>query len=348
MQRVFPALLALLALALSLPLAATPVLQQATLAHARFMPSSTALPGTTRTLSLDTPDGPLDLELEADTRFSAQAARWVPAIRRGSTRLYHGHVIGDPDSWVRLSLVGGAWLGAVHTHGRLWLLDPAREHPSLARTAGAGSDDSLVFSLDDIDGLEQIDFGGIQPPPGALLSQPGGETSSAAPAQTQAAQSTASTTYHLGVSLVLDTEFQNRYGSNAESTAAGILYTVDGFYSNQVNTEVYLVAMKKLSSNGTLTSTDSSALLDAFTSYLGSSPVAFSGLAHLFSGKDFDGNTVGVAISALCATPPTAAASTRSPTARQPVPRSWRMKWATTTMPSTTATATAVRRRATS
>lgn len=137
-----------------------------------------------------------------------------------------------------------------------------------------------------------MDFGGIAPPPGALtkaLAPTGAKTE----AQTNAA-------YYLGVTLVLDTEFQAHYAPNAPSTAVGILNIVDGFYSVQADTHVYLYALKTLASNGTLTITHPSTLLDAFSLYSQQS-LPFSGVAHLLSGKDFNGNTVGLAwIGTLC------------------------------------------------
>lgn len=138
--------------------------------------------------------------------MQAQAAPMVSAIRDGRTRLYRGIVVGQPTSWVRLSLIGGAWLGAIQVADKLWLLDLAHQHPQLAARSGLGSQDSLVFTLDDFQGLGPIDHGGVPPPPGAM-------TNFAAPTDRNLnTQRTSDNQYYLGVSLVLDTEFQSQCG----------------------------------------------------------------------------------------------------------------------------------------
>ncbi len=298
MQKSVRVALCLLALAISTPLAAKPELSQATAAHVRpatalaakmAVAADKVVPANTLMLRVDTPDGPLDLLLTPATLMQTQAASKVSAIRDGRTRLYRGIVAGQPASWVRLTLIDEAWLGAIQVDDKLWLLDPARQHPQLANRLGLGKQDSLVFTLDDFQGLGPIDHGGVLPPPGALVNI-------AAPADRNAStRRTSGNQYYLGVSLVLDTEFQSHYGTSAQSTAVGILNTVAGFYSAQANIEVYLYDLKSLTSNGSLVSTNPNTLLDTFQVWLRSSPVPFSGVAHLLSGKNFDGSTVGMA-----------------------------------------------------
>lgn len=97
------------------------------------------------------------------------------------------------------------------------------------------------------------------------------------------------------MTLVLDVEFGQRHGSNAAATAVAMLNIVEGFYSAQAATQVSLHALKALAGNGSLTSTNAHTLLDAFVDYGRAGHVAFSGVAHLLSGKDFDGHTAGLA-----------------------------------------------------
>lgn len=282
------AMVLLLVLSGGTVLAANPVLDHAIPAQVRHLSLSTLGTGAqnnTLALRVNTPDGPLDLALGPATQMQTQAASMVAAIRDGHTRLYRGTVVGHPGSWVRMSRIDDAWLGAIQVEGKLWLMDPARQHPQLASRLGLGRQDSLVFTMADFRGLGPMDFGGVLPPATALpqaMAAFGAESD----AQTSA-------TRFLGVTLVLDTEFQSHYGASAQSTAVAILNIVDGFYSSQVDSEVYLYALKSLASNGTLTDTDSGDLLTAFKDWLAGSPVPFSGLAHLLSGKDFENNIVG-------------------------------------------------------
>jgi hypothetical protein len=267
--------------------AAPPQLERASDAHITVTADNTTAAAASggQQLEVTLPDGThLTLSLHPQTRLMQQAARYVAAVREGNTRVYAGTVPGHPDSWVRMTRIGDAWLGAIRDGTKVWLLDPARNHATLAATIGAPSPATLVFSMDDINGLP--DFGDD--------ARPVPRVASPAPlaARLQGALA-ATSTYSLGVSLVLDTEFQQKYGANASSTAVGILNIVDGFYSAQANTDLSLYSLQSLSADGTLTSTDVNDLLDAFSEY-SSASVPFSGLAHLLSGKDFDGGTVGL------------------------------------------------------
>src|SRR5690554_3024684 len=125
----------------STTLSATPVLINAT--AVQVVPGSASTirqvgGADTLAVNINTPDGPLELLLTPATRLQAQAAPMVPAIRDGRTRLYKGVVAGQPTSWVRLSLIDGAWVGAIKVGSRLWLLGPAHQHPQLAARLGLG------------------------------------------------------------------------------------------------------------------------------------------------------------------------------------------------------------------
>lgn len=87
----------------------------------------------TETLRLVTPDGQvLDLALEVQSRLMQDARADVPGVRDGTTRIYAGEVSGRAGSWLRLTRIDGAWLGAVHDGEQLWFLDPASHHRELA------------------------------------------------------------------------------------------------------------------------------------------------------------------------------------------------------------------------
>lgn len=290
----------LLALLAAAPSAAAADLIQARDANVRA--SMTAAPANTPAdalrITVDTAAGPLALVLEPHTQLTASAKGLVPAVGSDALRVYQGNVVGDAESWVRLSQIDGAWLGAIKTHAELWLLDPARFHQDLATRTGIGASGTLVFTMADIDGLHLFDSHAVLPPSRARRA------STNAASGTDFPVATATSAWHLGVSLVLDTEFQSQYGSLAADVALAILNVADGFYTDQVNTNLYLHHLRLLPSNGGMTSTNPDDLLDAFVAYLDSSGIPFSGVAHLLSGKDFDGNTAGLAyVGALCNKP---------------------------------------------
>ena len=267
---------------------AKPALVQAAATQLRPVAGSSHLPAGWLTLQVETPDGLLDLRLQPATRLETNASPMVPAIRDGRTRIYQGTVAGQPSSWVRLSRIGDAWLGAIQVADKLWLLDPAREHRQLAGQLGLGDNDTLVFTLSDLQGMDfLLDHGGVAVPASAM------EDVTAYP--TDDTQNTGASESFLGVTLVLDTEFQAHYGSDASSTAVAILNIVDGLYMANASIHVYLHALEALTDNGLLTDTNADELLQDFQSWFFSSSLPFSGTAQLMSGKNFDDSTVGMA-----------------------------------------------------
>lgn len=224
------------------------------------------------------------LWLEPNLRLLEEARPFLEDVAEGRVVFYRGGIEGQGEGWVRLSRIHDEWIGLIHDGKTLWLIDPASHHIILAARYGVPPDGTLVFGLDDISGLGHFHGDARLTPRIETLAEQANGTSSFLGTSTK----------YLRVSLVLDTEFQARWGSNAHSTAVGILNSVDGFYT-QANTQVSLHALQALSSNGTMTSANPNALLDAFSAYSAGGNVPFHGLAHLLSGKDFDGSTVGLA-----------------------------------------------------
>ncbi|HET9048178.1 MAG TPA: M12 family metallo-peptidase [Chiayiivirga sp.] len=230
------------------------------------------------------------LRLEPNQALQDSAKGFVKGLSSGRVAFMRGDIVGFPSSWLRLSRIDGAWSGVIHDGARLWLLDPASQHPSLAARLGVASDRSLIYSLGDLD--RPLDFhGDTELPPLARF-----DTAFSAASINRSAQQPAAVTRWLRVSLVLDTEFQTQWGANAAATATAVLNIVDGFYHQVgVDTQVILYNLTALNSNGTLTSTDANALLTAFSDYSNSGVIPFHGLAQLLSGKNFDGATLGLA-----------------------------------------------------
>lgn len=233
------------------------------------------------------------VDLAPMRRLEREFAPFVPAIARGDDRLYAGSVRDAPSGWARLARINGGWTGLVHDGRTLWFVDPASRHPALAAARGVAADATLAYRSDDLDLPDGFDPGGAGEP---LLPTGIASGSSALPAPLGAPR-------YLKLTLVLDTEFQAVHGAGFASVAASILNGVDGLYRAQTDVQVSLHHLRALASNGTLTSSTPTALLDAFTSLLPGSGIPFAGLAHLLSGKDFDGTTVGLAwVGTVCNT----------------------------------------------
>src|SRR5690606_35202594 len=111
----------------------------------------------------------------------------------------------------------------------------------------------------------------------------------------------------LELTVVTDTEFTTKHGDRRDTVILGLMNIVDGIYQGQLNVEITVGHVRHLADNGTLTMTvptGSGGLLGAFRTYMTTGAgrnIPKGGLTHLFSGKDFDGSTAGVAfLDVLC------------------------------------------------
>jgi hypothetical protein len=162
-------------------------------------------------------------------------------------------------------------------------VDPARLHPELAQAVGVEADEArmLVYSARDLRLPEaplQDAWSAVRPPPVPVD----------APSRT-------GPPYYIGLSVVLDTEFQQRYGSNAVAAALAMINAVDGYYASGSETRVYLEELRVLEDNGPMTSTAPGQLLGAFAQWGREGDIRFKASVHLLSGKEFDGSTLGLA-----------------------------------------------------
>lgn len=240
---------------------------------------------------LVTPDGQiLGLALALQPRLMQDALRHVPAVREGTTQIYAGEVVGRAGSRVRLTRIGGAWLGAVDDGQTLWFLDPASHHRELAARIGVDESATLVYTLADL--AQPLDFHGD--------TANGRELHAAVPLAPTPSTVQGGSGRELRVTLVMDTEFLALY-PEPDSVAVATLNVVDGFYAAPVNTHVRLHYLIGLADNGPLTMTNHNELLPAFGDFVQASGIPFHGVAHLLSGKSFNGSVAGYAwLDALC------------------------------------------------
>lgn len=237
------------------------------------------------------------LELEPNPRaLDGLESGQREAIAARGDEFLRGYVAGSTGSWVRLSRVAGEWSGALHDGTDLFLLDPPAQLAGLLPLAPPPEARLIGYRVDDVLLTGSCGDADDALPAGKRLSYAG--LLPAVPARPKAANE------QLLITVVTDTEFAAVHGTNAASVVASRINVIDGIYSNQLQISIALGHLRALGSNGTLTTTDSQALLPAFRTYMTSgagASIPKNGLNHLFSGKDFDGSIVGVAyISVLC------------------------------------------------
>jgi len=109
----------------------------------------------------------------------------------------------------------------------------------------------------------------------------------------------ASAVEQLNVRIVVDPEYVASSDVPAEVQVLSQMNIVDGIFSDQVGVQFSISAIDELQNNNNpLISSNASTLLTEFRLFVGDDN---PGLAHLFTGRNLDGNTAGVAfVGAIC------------------------------------------------
>jgi hypothetical protein len=210
--------------------------------------------------------------------------RWATGSR---WQHYSGVLERVPGSWARLSVAGNSLSGVIFDGQQLLVLEP-----------GEGTA-AMVFRLVDLRFEPQVSF------KGDAVAMPSGMNSAAGQPGFVRLEGL-SAARKLEISAIGDATFRARYASDelARDGLLSRLNIVDGIFSAQVGAaiEVTSVNMADSLSESLDASTDPPILLDSLgrlrqqTSTLNS-----RGLTHLFTGRNLDGNSVGIGYTAsLC------------------------------------------------
>lgn len=220
------------------------------------------------------------LRLEANPRL----ARWQAGSR---WHQYAGSLEGVRDSWARLSIAENSLSGVIFDGHEMLVVEP-----------GEGAE-ALIFRLADMQFDPAVSFRGD------AVAMPAGKLDlDGAPASPRPELLTANR--QLEISAIGDAAFRARYASEQQARDALLtrLNIVDGIFSEQVGVAIDVVSinMADTISDSLEDSTDPPILLDNLgrlrqqTSTLNS-----RGLTHLFTGRNLDGNSVGIGYTAsLC------------------------------------------------
>jgi Metallo-peptidase family M12/Domain of unknown function DUF11 len=258
--------------------------------------------GQLRELKFDAYGRRFDLSLDLNDALTPQSKAGASALQ-----LYRGRINNVAGSWVRLAIRSGAVQGMLWDGIDLYVIEPAAQvrdaltPPPEAKTSG-----SVIFRLADVlidaneascavdethgsrKGSEQFD---------ALLRE-----LKSAPVVMQAA----SATVRLQISAMGDAQFLQRYGSEQEARDAILvrLNNVDGIFSSQLGVQLQVPTVLINGADSDQLSGATSAntlLLELGRLRKRSSELNSRGLTHLFTGRDLDGTTVGIAyLDELC------------------------------------------------
>ena len=224
-----------------------------------------------------------DLQLEPNANLLAA----MTAGDFGDSVPYRGKIAGNPDSWARIVISEGMPAGIVFDGENLFAIE-------IPGDAVVATEAPIVYRLAD-----------AIIAPGALSCAGGSmETNGAAMFQSvvsgldKAVAQAPGAVSEITVGAVGDYEFTNARGANAESAILTRLNNVDGIFSAQLGIQISVPVIDTFPDvNDPFTDeTDPSLLLDEVASYRSTTPEQSSqGLTHLYTGRNLDGSTVGIA-----------------------------------------------------
>ncbi len=237
----------------------------------------------------------------------------VPAGRTDIQPLA-GTVSGLPGSWVRLTKTRAGWHGMVFDGTEIYAIEPAADIADSAVQPLAMGDPTSPVMYRLADALMSVgpNFGDtITHAPDASTTDtlPGappapatnGETTAKkvfeALAKDMAASATQFPTKRLMTGVVADYEFATKFSADPVGAIIARMDIVDGIWSSQVGVKIALAPITVIStSQEPFTTTVPNDLLVQVRQYRsGSSQQMSLGVTHLMTGRDLDGNTVGIA-----------------------------------------------------
>jgi MYXO-CTERM domain-containing protein len=255
-----------------------------------------------------------DLELTPNDGIRAA----VPAGRT-DIQPFAGTVSGLPGSWVRLTRTRAGWRGMIFDGTEIYAIEPAADIADSAVQPLDAADPTspVIYRL--ADALMTVgpnfcdtltaDQGASGPSanttdtlPGAPATPaPTGETSAKkvfeALAKDMAATAGQFPSKRLMTGVVADYEFATKFSADPEGAIIARMDIVDGIWTSQAGVKIALAPITVIStSQEPFTTTVPNDLLAQVRKYRSGSSAQMSlGVTHLMTGRDLDGNTVGIA-----------------------------------------------------
>lgn len=252
-----------------------------------------------------------------DVQFDAYGRRFVLSLQpndklspllqsksgTASVDLYRGKIDGVSQSWVRIGVADGELHGMLWDGADLYIIEPIADlRDSLPANTPADADGTAIFRLAD-----------VMMKPGAASC--GADTAAKASKGSEAYGSlldelknapgvmqAVGASRRLEISALGDSLFVSQFANEAQARTEILvrLNNVDGIFSSQLGVEIQVPSIDI--GDSLSDSTVASSLLDQLAALRNSSPNLYSrGLTHLFTGRDLEGTTVGIAyVDSLC------------------------------------------------
>jgi metallopeptidase family M12-like protein/uncharacterized protein DUF11 len=239
-----------------------------------------------------------EISLGLNTRLMANKPE------QSSLQLYRGSIDGSAGSWVRLARNGEVLHGMMWDGTQLYAIEPSAEVADSLASPPADASQTLVFRLADA----TLDPGaaacGSDSTP-LRANEAFAKLTTELKSTTQAMQATGAAR-RLDVSALGDARFLQRYGNEKDASDAILtrLNNVDGIYSSQLAIEIHVGSLSVPDANhDQLTAaTDPKSLLRELANLRKRTGALNSqGVTHLFTDRDLDGSTIGIAyLDSLC------------------------------------------------
>ena len=232
----------------------------------------------------------------------------LPAAARSQlshVQLLRGKLEGLNGSWVRLTQVAAGLEGAIWDGQDLYVVTTlARISKNLTTPIDAAPEQPVVYRLSDtLDSMPEA-FCGLDEHIDAASSRGVSGLMQYRSLVAQIATAiVAAPAEQLNLALIADAAFQQQNGNTSADAMLARLNIVDGIFTEQIGVLLQPTEFRLVPTGGDpFTATDASQLLDQLATFRENTPsVRTAGLAHLFTGKNLDGNTIGIAYrDALC------------------------------------------------
>lgn len=229
----------------------------------------------------------------------------------GNINLLRGDIEGAPHSWLRLTRVASGTHGLIWDGTDLYAIEPSTEVSTmLDRSLPVPTGTNIIFRLADT----SVDLGGSYCATGDPIDTTGINTANTGLATYRAltaelAQQSGNDSapiLRLEIQVLADAAFRAEYSSDQAALEALVvrINNIDGIYSAQLGLAVQATDIQLLTQRPAAlsTSTDTATLLNSLGQLRANTPGMSSYAAtHLFTGRDLDGDTLGIAyINNLC------------------------------------------------
>jgi len=244
-----------------------------------------------------------DLELEPNARL----LRRLPAAQRAALQqfpMYRGRLAGLSGSWVRLTRVGSELHGMLWDGSELYIIEPAQAAAAFMLAPAAGTRSAnVIYRLSDT----LSDLG----PNFCTVLQTGERPKALASYNALVAELRQGTalvavpTGEMQVAIIGDSSFVADNSSNPQGVVAARMNNVDGIFSDQVGVQLTVssVTLFDAASDPFSPTTEAGVLIDEVGDYKndGANGIRGTGVAHLMTGRNLDGSTVGIAfLESIC------------------------------------------------